>query len=91
MLRRTFSLLASLVVVAGTRAWAQVPQLLTDPPAVCLVRDGRMLRRNMRRELITASEVHAHLRGEGVDDISKVKRMFLESDGSFSVLQHSGR
>jgi uncharacterized lipoprotein YddW (UPF0748 family) len=34
MLRRTFSLLASLVVVAGTRASAQVPQLLTDPPAV---------------------------------------------------------
>jgi len=66
-------------------------QWLTDPPALCLVRDGRMLRRNMRRELITASEVHAHLRGEGVEDISTVKRMFLESDGSFSVLKRSGR
>jgi uncharacterized membrane protein YcaP (DUF421 family) len=60
---------------------------LTDPPPICLIRDGRLLRRNMRREHLTDTEIEAKLRGEGIDDVRKVKRMFLESDGSFSVLQ----
>jgi uncharacterized membrane protein YcaP (DUF421 family) len=60
---------------------------LTDPPPICLVRDGRLLRRNMRREHLTDTEIEAKLRGEGIDDVRKVKRMFLESDGSFSVLK----
>jgi uncharacterized membrane protein YcaP (DUF421 family) len=60
---------------------------LTDPPSICLVRDGRLLRRNMRREFITPDEIQAHMRSEGVDDIQKVKRMYMESDGSFSVIK----
>ena len=60
---------------------------LTDPPPICLIRDGRLLRRNMRREHLTDTEIEAKLRGEGIDDVRKVKRMFLESDGSFSVLR----
>jgi uncharacterized membrane protein YcaP (DUF421 family) len=60
---------------------------LTDPPPICLIRDGRVLRRNMRREHLTDTEIEAKLRGEGIDDVRKVKRMFLESDGSFSVLR----
>jgi uncharacterized membrane protein YcaP (DUF421 family) len=60
---------------------------LTDPPPLCLIRDGRLLRRNMRREHLTDTEIEAKLRGEGIDDVRKVRRMFLESDGSFSVLR----
>jgi len=60
---------------------------LTDPPPICIIRDGRLLRRNMRREHLTDTEIEAKLRGEGIDDVRKVKRMFLESDGSFSVLR----
>lgn len=60
---------------------------LTDPPSICLIRNGRLLRRNLRKEFITTEEVEAKLRGEGVEDIRKVKRMYMESDGSFSVIK----
>jgi uncharacterized membrane protein YcaP (DUF421 family) len=59
----------------------------TSAPRVCLVRDGRMLRRNMRREFITDQELAAKIRQEGVDDIALVKRMYLEGDGEISLIK----
>jgi len=38
-----------------------------------LVRDGRMLRQNMRRELITDDEVMSQLRLPAMDDIARVR------------------
>ncbi|HUH40474.1 MAG TPA: YetF domain-containing protein [Castellaniella sp.] len=55
---------------------------------VCLLRDGVMSRRNMRREHITEDELMAELRLKGVDDVSKVKRCYIEADGNVSVLCH---
>jgi uncharacterized membrane protein YcaP (DUF421 family) len=46
-----------------------------------------MIRRNMRREFLTAQEVFALLREHGVDDVHVVRAAYLESDGSFSVLR----
>lgn len=60
------------------------------PPPVTLVRDGRMLRRNMRRELITEDELRTHLRLQGIDDISEVKTVLMEPDGDLSVISHNG-
>ena len=60
---------------------------LTAPPRLCLVRDGKRLRRNMRRELITDEELDAKIRQEGVTDIASVKRMYLEADGEMSLIQ----
>ncbi len=54
---------------------------------LCLVRDGRKLRRNMRRELISDEELMAKVRGEGLEDLSRVKRMYLESDGEISLIR----
>jgi uncharacterized membrane protein YcaP (DUF421 family) len=45
-----------------------------------------MLRRNMRRELITEEELWARLREQGVDDLAKVKLPQIEPDGSVSVI-----
>ncbi len=61
------------------------------PPPLPLVRNGRMLKQNMRRELITEEELMGHLRLQGVDDISDVKLAFMESDGRISVIQKGGR
>lgn len=61
---------------------------LTEPPPLLLVEDGGMLRKNMRRELITEEELLSQLREQGVDDIKKVKKAFIESDGQISVVQH---
>jgi len=60
--------------------FAQAPPLL-------LVRDGRMVRANMRREYITEEELWTQLREQGVDDLAQVKKAYLESDGEFSVVR----
>ena len=62
-------------------------QRSTSAPRLCLVRDGKMLRRNMRREFITDEELNAKIRHEGVDDIATVKRMYLEADGEMSLIR----
>lgn len=64
-----------------------VVERLTAAPRLCLVRDGKIQRRNMRREFITDQELHAKIRQQGVDDIRTVKRMYLEADGEMSLIQ----
>jgi uncharacterized membrane protein YcaP (DUF421 family) len=56
------------------------------PSPLLLVKDGRPLRRNMRRELITEEELRGQLRQQGVADLSEVHEVRMESDGQFSVL-----
>lgn len=50
-----------------------------------LVRDGRLLRKNMEREMITEEELMTALRAQGVEDVSKVRSAWLEADGQISV------
>ena len=57
------------------------------PAPLALVRDGRMLRRNMRRELITEEELMSQLRQQGVDDVAEVEQACLEGDGRISVIK----
>ena len=65
-----------------------VVQRCTAAPRLRLVRDGRMLRRHMRREFITDQELNAKIRQQGVEDIKTVKRMYLEADGEMSLIRH---
>ena len=67
-----------------------VIQRFTSAPRLCLVRDGKMLRKNMRREFITDEELNAKIRHEGVEDLATVKRMYLEADGEMSVILKDG-
>lgn len=57
-----------------------------QPSRVCLIRNGRLLQRNMRRELVTKDEIMAQLRANGVDEIAKVKEACLEANGDISVI-----
>jgi len=50
---------------------------LLHPPPLPLVRDGQMLARNMRRELITVDELMSHLREQGVSRIGSSKSLGL--------------
>jgi uncharacterized membrane protein YcaP (DUF421 family) len=52
-----------------------------------LVRDGKRQRRNMRREFITDDELMSKLREQGLEDLGKVKRMYLEPDGEISLIR----
>ena len=59
---------------------------LIEPPPLPLIKDGKLLRRNMRRELITEEELMSQLREQGLDDFGKVKEAYIESDGRISVV-----
>jgi uncharacterized membrane protein YcaP (DUF421 family) len=60
---------------------------LVEPPPLPLVRDGKMLHRNMRREFITEDELMTALRQKGVKALSEVEEVLMESDGNFSVIK----
>ena len=59
----------------------------TAPPPLCLIRDGKKLRRNMRREFITDAELEAKIREQGIEDIASIQAMYLEADGELSVVK----
>lgn len=60
------------------------------PQPLLLVRQGRVLHRNMRRELLTEDELRGLLREQGVDNLSQVREARMESDGQISVTTRSG-
>ncbi len=69
--------------------WPVVRRFI-EPGTLLLVRDGRLLRRNMRREFITEEELWAWLRENGIESLAQVKAAYLEPDGNFSVIHRSG-
>jgi len=63
-----------------------VYRLLHSAPTL-LVRDGRIQGRNLRAEMLTRAELDEFLREQGVEDVSEVKRCYLEADGQLSVIR----
>lgn len=61
---------------------------IISPPPLTLVRHGKLIYRNMRRELITENDIMAQLRQQGVDELRKVKRACMEGDGKISVVTY---
>lgn len=54
---------------------------------LCLVRHGRMQRRAMRREYISEEDILAKAREQGLEDLTQVRQMYLETDGQISVIK----
>ena len=69
--------------VAHRFAWFE---RIVHPPPLLLVEDGVMLRRNMRRELVTEEELMAQTRQQGVEHLHKVKKAYMEGSGRISVI-----
>lgn len=65
-------------------------RFLSSPP-LPLVKDGRLLYRNLRRELITNDELMSQLRKQGVENLAKVKAAYMESDGSISIIEYDSK
>lgn len=61
---------------------------LLHPGALPLVKDGRIIRRNLRAELLTINDLMSQLREQGIEDVGEVKRSFIESDGHLSVIKY---
>ena len=84
------------VVIAALIGWAYLLNLLSyyvlfierlvSAPPLQVVRDGRLLRRNMRREYLTEEELMTHLRKQGIEDLNDVKAAYVEGEGNFTVV-----
>ena len=92
-----FSVTEGLVLVGTIYAWNYVldaaayrwPRIhsLVNPPPLPLVRDGWVLRRNLRKEMLTLDDLMEQLREQGVEQLSEVRHCFLEGDGHLSVIR----
>lgn len=65
-------------------------RILQSKPLI-LVREGRMIPRNMARQFVTEDELMGKLREHGVDDVRRVKSAHLESGGEVSVVLFEGQ
>jgi uncharacterized membrane protein YcaP (DUF421 family) len=60
----------------------------TVPPPLQIVRKGRLVRRNMRKEFLTEAELMSKLREDGIESVSDVKAAFIEGDGNISIIAY---
>src|SRR3546814_2925453 len=54
---------------------------IVQPSPVTLIRNGRIDWRQMRRELITETELMGRLHNDGIQQVEDVYRCFVETDG----------
>ncbi|QAA93331.1 DUF421 domain-containing protein [Pollutimonas thiosulfatoxidans] len=63
-------------------------RVVLEPNRICLIKDGEMQRRGMRKEYITEEELMAQLRAHGIDDVARVRRAYIEEAGQVTVLPY---
>ena len=63
---------------------------VAEPPPLLLVRAGRVVRANLRREMITLDDLKAKLREHGVEEIAEVRKAYMEGDGTVTVIRYKG-
>ena len=66
--------------------YSTVERILREQ-TLMLIQNGKMLRKNMRAELVTPEELMAQLREQGIEECSQVKKAFMEADGKISVVK----
>ena len=57
------------------------------PPSLTLIRDGRLIPQNLRKEMITEDELKSQLREHDVEEYADIRLATLEGDGRLSVLK----
>lgn len=63
---------------------------LAAPPPLILVRNGRIYRAHLRKEMMTLEDLMSKLRREGIQQLGEVKEAWMESDGEISVIRRRG-
>jgi uncharacterized membrane protein YcaP (DUF421 family) len=85
LLGATTILLLNLLVAYVTFRFRRADRVIEHSPTV-LVRHGRILRDNLRRERLGPRDLRAALRHHGVISIRDIRYAFLEEDGHVSVI-----
>lgn len=87
--------LALLVSLQFIVAWLSVRSTtfsnLVKAQPVFVFKDGAFQEIALRRERVTRDEVLAAARSQGIADLDDVHAVILETDGSFSVINHPPR
>jgi uncharacterized membrane protein YcaP (DUF421 family) len=60
---------------------------IVHPPPIPLVKNGRLLRRNLQQEMMSEEELYTQLREQGIDGIAGIKSANMEGDGRVSVIE----
>jgi uncharacterized membrane protein YcaP (DUF421 family) len=69
-------------------AWRfPVTRTYLKPPSLTLIRDGKLIPQNLRKEMITEDDLKSQLREHSVEDYGDIKLANLEGDGRLSVLK----
>jgi len=63
-------------------------RMIESPPLI-LIYKGKILRRNLRAEMLTTEELMSQLREQGIEDIAKVRCARLEGDGRISIIREA--
>ena len=90
------SIFEGLIIVGTIIFWSYFLNLLgyyfprfqrfIHPDPLPLVKEGQLQQHNMRKDLITEDELMNQLRLQGVEQVSEVKRAYIEGDGRISVI-----
>ena len=62
-------------------------QRVLEPPPLLLIDHGRILWRNLRKELVSEMELKSKLREHGVTDPHEVEKAYMEPNGEVSVIK----
>lgn len=63
---------------------------ILEPQPLLLIQDGKVLKQNLKKELITEEELGSLLREKGVESAEHVKQATMESNGQLSVIRKDG-
>ena len=66
---------------------SKIFERVIEPEKLEIIKDGKLLRRNMKKEMLTEDEVLSQMRQNGVEDVGEIKIAYLESDGHFSFIK----
>jgi len=78
-------LVLNFVVIRAAGSSPLGERLLEGGPTL-LVKDGRMVDQNLRREGILPEEIETAVREHGIEDVAQVQVAYLEPDGTISVI-----
>lgn len=65
--------------------WRWASRIIRPRPLL-VIRDGELLSRSLRKELITEEQLREQARKQGIEELADVREGWMESDGQFSFI-----
>jgi uncharacterized membrane protein YcaP (DUF421 family) len=66
--------------------WSPLRSMVYPEPLL-LIRDGEIMKQNLKQELLTEDQLRSYLRQQEVEDVQDVREAYMEGDGQISVLK----